>query len=293
MSILINKDTNILVSGITGKEGTFHSKKMMAMGSNVVCGVTPGKGGTEHLGVPVYDSVEEALDNHEIDVCGIFVPARFTQNAVDEAVNAGIEFVVVITEGICPHDTLKFLSNAEKKGVRILGPNTPGLLTPGESKIGVLATEYVKKGNIGVISRSGTLTVEICQYLMKEGYGQSTIVGLGGDAVVGSTFKDIYKLFEDDSETEAVVIVGEIGGSMEEELAEYIKGSDKAMPTAAFIAGQNAPPGKKLGHAGAIIEGGKGSADSKIDALTEAGVKIARVPWEAGKLLKENLKVKP
>ncbi len=289
MSILIDNDTKILVSGITGKEGTFHSKKMMSMGSKVVCGVTPGKGGTSHLGVPVYDKVKDALKNHEVDVAGIFVPAKFTINAVNEAVDAGIEFVVVITEGICPHDTLKFLSNAQKKDVRILGPNTPGLLTPGESKIGVLATEYVKKGNIGVISRSGTLTVEICQYLMKEGFGQSTIVGLGGDPVVGSTFKDIYQLFEDDSQTEGVVIVGEIGGSMEEELAGYIKNSKKAMPTSAFIAGQNAPEGKKLGHAGAIIEGGKGSPDSKIKALSSAGVKIARVPWEAGKLLKEEL----
>ena len=287
MSILINKDTRILVSGMTGKEGTFHSKKMIAMGAAVVCGVTPGKGGTEHLGVPIYDSIKMALDNHKIDACGIFVPSKFTIDAANEAINAGIKLIVVITEGICPHDSLKFISNARGHGITLLGPNTPGLLTPEESKIGVLATEYVKKGNIGVISRSGTLTVETCYYLLKEGFGQSTIVGLGGDPVVGSTFKDIYKLFEQDDETKSVVIVGEIGGTMEEELAEYIKQSRNKKPTVAFIAGQNAPEGKRLGHAGAIIEGGMGSADSKINALENAGVKTAKVPWEIGKLMKD------
>lgn len=289
MSIFINKNTKILVSGMTGKEGTFHSKKMIDMGTNVVCGVTPGKGGSEHLGVPVYNSVKEALNNHEIDACGIFVPSKFTINAVNEIIEAGIKFGVVITEGICPHDSLKFISNAKRQGVILLGPNTPGLLTPEESKIGVLATEYVKKGNIGVISRSGTLTVEICYYLLKEGFGQSTIVGLGGDPVVGSTFKDVYQLFEEDDETEGVAIVGEIGGTMEEELAEYIKASKNKKPTVVFIAGQNAPEGKRLGHAGAIIERGMGSADSKINAFEEAGVNIAKVPWKMGKLMKEFL----
>ena len=287
MSILINKDTRILVSGMTGKEGTFHSKKMITMGTDVVCGVTPGKGGTEHLGVPIYDSIEIALNHHTIDACGIFVPSKFTIDAANEAINSGIKLVVVITEGICPHDSLKFISNAKRNGITLLGPNTPGLLTPEESKIGVLATEYVKKGNIGVISRSGTLTVEICYYLLKEGFGQSTIVGLGGDPVVGSTFKDIYKLFEQDEETKSVVVVGEIGGTMEEELAEYIKQSRSKKPTVAFIAGQNAPEGKRLGHAGAIIEGGMGSADSKINALENARVKTAKVPWEIGKLMKD------
>jgi len=289
MSILINKDTKIMVSGITGKEGTFHTTRMMETGADVVCGVTPGKGGGEHLGVPVYNSVKEALEKHKIDACGVFVPARFARAAVDEAVDAGVKFVVVITEGICPHDTLKFISNAKKKGARVLGPNTPGLLTPDESKIGVLATELVEKGRVGVVSRSGTLTVEVCYYLLKEGYGQSSIVGLGGDPVVGTSFTDVYTLFEEDPETDAVVIVGEIGGTMEEDLAEYIIKSGGKKPAVAFIAGQNAPEGKRLGHAGAIIEGGKGSADSKIEALTAAGVKVARVPWEAGKLVKEIL----
>ncbi|NLB34535.1 MAG: succinate--CoA ligase subunit alpha [Elusimicrobia bacterium] len=289
MSILINKDSRVMVSGITGKEGTFHTERMMETGTNIVCGVTPGKGGIEHLGVPVYNSVKEAVENHEIDACGIFVPARFARAAVDEAVDAGVKFVVVITEGICPHDTLKFLSNARNKGARVLGPNTPGLLTPDESKIGVLATDLVEKGRVGVVSRSGTLTVEICYYLLKEGYGQSSIIGLGGDPVVGTSFTDVYKLFEEDPETDAVVIVGEIGGTMEEDLAEYIIKNGGKKPAVAFIAGQNAPGGKRMGHAGAIIEGGRGSADSKIEALTKAGVKVARVPWETGKFVKEIL----
>lgn len=289
MTILINKNTVILISGITGKEGTFHSRKMMEVGTSIVCGVTPGKGGTQHLGVPVYNTVKEAVATHNIDACGIFVPGKFANDAVTEAIEAGIKLIVVITEGICPHDSLKFISLAKKNNITIIGPNTPGILTPQESKIGVLAAEYITKGNIGVISRSGTLTVEICYYLSKEGYGQSTIIGLGGDCVVGSTFKDIYKLFEDDEKTEGIAIVGEIGGTMEEDLARYIKKSKKAKPTVAFIAGQNVPHGKKLGHAGAIIERGMGTADSKIEALKTAGVRIARVPWQVGILFKKIL----
>lgn len=289
MSILIDKNSRIMVSGITGKEGTFHATRMMETGASVVCGVTPGKGGTVHLGVPVYNSVEEALANHEIDACGIFVPARFARAAAEEAIEAGVGLVVVITEGICPHDTLRFISLARRRGVRVVGPNTPGLLIPDETKIGVLATELVKRGRVGVVSRSGTLTVEICYYLLREGYGQSSIVGLGGDPVVGTSFTDIYRLFEEDPETDAVVVVGEIGGTMEEDLADYIVENGGKKPAVAFIAGQNAPEGKRLGHAGAIIEMGKGSAASKIEALTKAGVKVARVPWEAGTLIKEIL----
>lgn len=289
MAILLRKDTRIMISGMTGKEGTFHSERMLSTGAKIVCGVTPGKGGTEHLGLPVYNSVKEALARHEIDACGVFVPARFAINAVNEAVDGAIPLVVVITEGVCPHDSLKFISSAKRRGVRIIGPNTPGLLTPGESRIGVLPTDFMEKGNVGVISRSGTLTAEICYCLLKEGFGQSTVVGLGGDPVVGSTFRDIYELFEQDEQTEGVTIVGEIGGTMEEELAEYIKTSPSGKPTVAFIAGRNAPEGKRLGHAGAIIERGMGSAASKIEALTSAGVKIARVPWEVGTLMKEML----
>ena len=290
MSILIHKNTNVLISGITGKEGTFHSEKMLALGTKIVCGVTPGKGGRKHVGVPVYNTVKEATNNHKIDACGIFVPAKFALNAVNEAIEAGIKFIVVITEGICPHDTLKFISLGRRRGITLLGPNTPGLLTPEESKIGVIGTEHIKKGKIGVISRSGSLTGEICYYLLKAGFGQSTVVGLGGDPVVGSTFVDVYKLFEKDTNTEGVVIVGEIGGTMEEELAEYIKTSKEKKPTVAFIAGQNAPEGKRLGHAGAIIEGGMGTASSKINALSIDGVKIANVPWEVGKLMREFFK---
>ncbi|MFH1414810.1 MAG: succinate--CoA ligase subunit alpha [Elusimicrobiota bacterium] len=286
MSILINRNTRILVSGITGKEGTFHTEKMTRYGAQVVCGVTPGKGGQVHISIPVYDSVKEALENHQVDACGIFVPSKFTVNAVNEAVGEGIGLVVVITEGICPHDSMRFISAAKRENITLLGPNTPGLLVPGESKIGVLATEYVKKGKVGVISRSGTLTVEVCYYLLKKGYGQSSVIGLGGDPVVGSTFTDIYRLFEKDDETEAVAIIGEIGGTMEEELAEYIKNSPLKKPAVAFIAGQNAPKGKRLGHAGAIIEGSMGSAESKIEALESAGVPVARVPWEIGEILK-------
>lgn len=287
MSILINKDATILISGITGKEGTFHSEKMLALGTKIVAGVTPGKGGIKHLGVPVYNTIEEAKKNHRINACGIFVPAKFILNAVCEAIEAGIKIIVVITEGISPHIALRFISLARKNDICLIGPNTPGILTPLESKIGVLATENIKKGRIGVVSRSGTLTVEICYYLLKEGFGQSTVVGLGGDTVVGSTFIEIYKLFEEDDETDGVVIVGEIGGTMEEELASYIKSKVKVKPTVAFIAGQNAPAGKRLGHAGAIIERGMGSASSKVDALSSAGIRVAKVPWETAKLMKD------
>ena len=289
MSILVNKDTNVLISGITGKEGTYHTEKMLAFGTKIVAGVTPGKGGIKHNGIPVYNTVKDAMSNHKIDACSIFVPAKFAFNAAKEAIENKIKFVVVITEGICPHDSLKIISLARKKGTVILGPNTPGLVIPEECKIGVLATDYIRKGNIGVVSRSGTLTVEICYYLMQDGFGQSAVIGLGGDPVVGSSFKDIYKLFEEDANTNGVVVVGEIGGTMEEELAEYIKSSKNKKPTVAFIAGQNAPQGKRLGHAGAIIEGGMGTASSKIKALSDTGVKIAKVPWEIGKLMKDFL----
>ncbi len=290
MSILINKNTKILISGITGKEGTYHTEKMLEIGTKVVAGVTPGKGDRTHLGVPVYYSVKDALLEHHVDAAGVFVPAKFTLNAVNELIEAEVKLIVAIAEGICPHDTLKMISLAKKRGTMLIGPNTPGLVTSEESKIGVLAINYIKKGNIGVISRSGTLTVEICQYLLKEGYGHSTVVGLGGDAVVGTSFTDIYKYFEKDNETDGVVIVGEIGGTMEEGLAQYIQSSLLSKPTVAFIAGKNAPKGKKLGHAGAIIEGKRGTAESKINALQSAGVSIAKVPWEVGRLMKKILK---
>ncbi|HAX62337.1 MAG TPA: succinate--CoA ligase subunit alpha, partial [Elusimicrobia bacterium] len=188
MSILVNKDTNVLISGITGKEGTYHTEKMLAFGTKIVAGVTPGKGGIKHNGIPVYNTVKDAMSNHKIDACSIFVPAKFAFNAAKEAIENKIKFVVVITEGICPHDSLKIISLARKKGTVILGPNTPGLVIPEECKIGVLATDYIRKGNIGVVSRSGTLTVEICYYLMQDGFGQSAVIGLGGDPVVGSSF---------------------------------------------------------------------------------------------------------
>ncbi|MEW6040179.1 MAG: CoA-binding protein, partial [Elusimicrobiota bacterium] len=227
MSILINKNTSVLISGITGKEGTFHTERMIEYGTKVVAGVTPGKGGIIHCGVSVYNSVSDATKNHKIDACGVFVPDAAAMNAVSETIQSGIKLIIIITEGISPHTTMRFISIAKKNGVTVLGPNTPGVVTPGESSIGVFATDYLKKGRTGVISRSGTLTVEICYYLQKEGFGQSTVVGIGGDPVVGTTFKDIYKMFENDPATDSVVIVGEVGGTLEEELAEYVQTSGK------------------------------------------------------------------
>lgn len=285
MSILINQDSQVMISGLTGKEGTYHAKLMMELGTRIVCGVTPGKGGTEHLGVPVYNTVSEAMEKHPIDACGVFVPSRAAAAAVNEAVDAGVPLIVAVTEGICPHDAMRFISRARRKGVRVLGPNTPGLLTPGEAKIGVLASDFVKKGPVGVVSRSGTLTVEICYYLQQKGFGQSSVVGIGGDMMVGSTFLDIYKLFEQDGETEKIVVVGEIGGTMEEDLAAYILKTGLKKKTAAFIAGRSAPEGKRLGHAGAIIEGRMGTAQSKIEAFAGAGVPVAEVPWSIADLL--------
>ncbi len=285
MSILINGKSNVMISGLTGREGTYHAKLMMDLGTRIVCGVTPGKGGTEHLGVPVYNSVSEAMAKHPIDACGVFVPSRAAASAVDEAVESGVPLIVAVTEGICPHDAMRFISLARRRGVRVLGPNTPGLLTPGEAKIGVLASDFVKKGPVGVVSRSGTLTVEICYYLQKNGYGQSSVVGIGGDMMVGTTFLDIYKLFEQDGETEKIVVVGEIGGTMEEDLAAYISKTGLKKKTAAFIAGRSAPEGKRLGHAGAIIEGRMGTAQSKIEAFAKAGVPVAEVPWSIAELL--------
>ncbi|MDD3603819.1 MAG: succinate--CoA ligase subunit alpha [Kiritimatiellae bacterium] len=285
MSILINGKSSVMISGLTGREGTYHAKLMMDLGTRIVCGVTPGKGGIEHLGVPVYNTVREAMAKHDIDACGVFVPARVAAAAVEESVEAGVPLIVAVTEGICPHDAIRFISLARRRGVRVLGPNTPGLLTPGEAKIGVLASDFVKKGPVGVVSRSGTLTVEICYYLQKNGYGQSSVVGIGGDMMVGTTFLDIYKLFEQDGETEKIVVVGEIGGTMEEDLAAYISKTGLKKKTAAFIAGRSAPEGKRLGHAGAIIEGRMGTAQSKIEAFAKAGVPVAEVPWSIAELL--------
>lgn len=289
MAILIKRDTKVLIQGITGKEGMFHTKLMKDYGTHIVAGVTPGKYGEKVLDIPVYDTVKEALENHQIDASGIFVPAKFCKDAAFEAIGAGIKILVVLTEGIPIHDVLKIKAFANEKGTRIIGPNTPGLVTVGQSKIGLLDTHHVVPGSVGVMSRSGTLTTEITASLVQAGIGQSTVVGIGGDQVVGSTFKDILTLFHQDEETKGVVIVGEIGGTMEEEAAAYAREKKMKKPIVAWIAGRDVPEGKRLGHAGAIVEGEMGTAESKIKALSQANIAIAKVPWEVGRLMKEAL----
>ena len=289
MAIWADENIRLLVQGITGHQGQFHTKAMMEFGTKIVAGVTPGKGGQQVHGVPVYDSVEEAMER-EPNASIVFVPAPFAKDAVIEALDAGIKLVVVITENIPFHDTMQFVHYAKYKGARVIGPNCPGIASPGKTKIGILPNVIFKEGNIGVASRSGTLTYEIVNALSQAGFGQSTCVGLGGDPIIGSTFIDALKAFEDDEETKAIVLVGEIGGTAEEEAAEYIA-SNVTKPVYAYIAGRTAPPGKRMGHAGAIISGGKGTAESKIKAFEEAGVKVARFPHEIAELIKNDKRI--
>ena len=289
MAIWADENIRLLVQGITGHQGQFHTKAMMEFGTKIVAGVTPGKGGQQVHGVPVYDSVEEAMER-EANASIVFVPAPFAKDAVIEALDAGIKLVVVITENIPFHDTMQFVHYAKYKGARVIGPNCPGIASPGKTKIGILPNVIFKEGNIGVASRSGTLTYEIVNALSQAGFGQSTCVGLGGDPIIGSTFIDALKAFEDDEETKAIVLVGEIGGTAEEEAAEYIA-SNVTKPVYAYIAGRTAPPGKRMGHAGAIISGGKGTAESKIKAFEEAGVKVARFPHEIAELIKNDKRI--
>ncbi len=289
MAIWADENIRLLVQGITGHQGQFHTKAMMEFGTKIVAGVTPGKGGQQVHGVPVYDSVEEAMER-EPNASIVFVPAPFAKDAVIEALDAGIKLVVVITENIPFHDTMQFVHYAKYKGARVIGPNCPGIASPGKTKIGILPNVIFKEGNIGVASRSGTLTYEIVNALSQAGFGQSTCVGLGGDPIIGSTFIDALKAFEDDEKTKAIVLVGEIGGTAEEEAAEYIA-SNVTKPVYAYIAGRTAPPGKRMGHAGAIISGGKGTAESKIKAFEEAGVKVARFPHEIAELIKNDKRI--
>lgn len=284
MGILVNKDTRVIVQGITGRLGSRQTKIMLEYGTKIVAGVTPGRGGETIFGVPVYDSVEEALSEHEADASILYVPAPFLKEAAFEAMEAGIKFMVIITDWVPLHDALEIKAFANKAGTRYIGPNTPGITVPGEIKLGMIHT--VAPGSIGVVSRSGTLTAEITNLLTKEGLGQSTVVGVGGDPIVGLRLKDILGLFEEDEHTKAVVIIGEIGGAMEEEAAEFIK-KRMSKPVVAFIAGVTAPPEKRMGHAGAIVVRGRGTAESKISALEKAGVKVARAPWELPELVKE------
>lgn len=288
MAILIDQNSKILVQGITGSEGAFHTGLMLEYGSQVVSGVTPGKGGTQIHGVPVYNTVKQAVSETGANVSCIFVPAPFAADAILEAADAGIPLIVCITEGIPVQDMIRAVCFVKQSGQsRLIGPNCPGLTTPGACKVGIMPGDLFMPGNVGLVSRSGTLTYEIVNDLTHAGLGQSTCVGIGGDPIIGTTFIDVLPLYEADPQTEIVVLVGEIGGSDEENAAEYIKSMTK--PVVGFISGRTAPPGKRMGHAGAIISGGKGSPQSKVAALTAAGVPVADTPSDIPALVKQAL----
>ena len=288
MSILINKDTRVLVQGFTGSQGTLHSAQSIEYGTNVVGGVTPGKGGSSHLDLPVFDSVQEAVDKVQPNASLIFVPAPFCKSAIIEAANAGIKFIVCITEGVPTLDMLEVKKIVDDNDIRLIGPNCPGVITPGVGKMGIMPGEIHLPGRIGIISRSGTLTYEAVKQTTDLGLGQSSCIGIGGDPIPGSSFIDILKLFEADNQTDAIVMVGEIGGSAEEEAAEFIS-NNISKPVVSYIAGQTAPPGKRMGHAGAIISGGKGTAEDKIKKLNESGVVVAKNLLEIGSTTKSLL----
>ena len=286
MSILVDKNTRLIVQGITGNEGLFHTTQMVAYGTNVVGGVTPGKGGEWVLDgkLPVFDSVKTAKEATDANATIIFVPARFAPDAMFEAADAGIPLVICITEGVAVQDMMRVRNYLDQKKVRLIGPNCPGLLTPGEAKVGIIPGDIAIPGNVGVVSRSGTLTYEVLYAMKNLGMGASTCVGIGGDPVNGTNFLDVLEMFEHDPKTEKVIMIGEIGGNEEEKAADYIA-SKMTKPVASFIAGQTAPAGKRMGHAGAIIEGGAGTAADKIKALEAAGVKVAKHPEEIPTLL--------
>ncbi len=287
MSILIDKDTRLCVSGITGREGTFHATNNKNYGTNVVSGVTPGKGGQDVDGIPVFNTFHEAVEETGANAAMVFVPPRFAADSVLEAADAGIETIICITEGIPAHDELRVYTNLKRTpGVRLIGPNCPGVLSPGKANVGIIPAAFFKEGNVGVVSRSGTLTYQIGNELAQAGFGNSSIVGIGGDPVPGSSFIDIIAEFEADPETELIVMAGEIGGSAEEEAAEFIK-ANVTKPVVAYIAGFTAPPGKTMGHAGAIVSGTKGTAAAKAEALEAKGVRVGRTPTEVAEIAAE------
>ena len=288
MSILVNKDTKVIVQGFTGGEGTFHSEQCMAYGTNIVGGVTPNKGGQEHLGKPVFNTIKEAVEATGATVSMVFVPPAFVADAVMEAADAGIELAVIITEGAPVKDMMYAKMYATKKGMKTIGPNCPGIITAEECKIGIMPGNIFKKGPVGLISKSGTLTYEGANQVVQEGYGISTAVGIGGDPIIGLSYLQLLPMFEEDPETEAIVMIGEIGGDLEIQAAKFIKENIKK-PVVAFIAGQTAPKGKRMGHAGAIVSGSAGTAAEKMAALEEAGVKVVKSPAEIGKAVKEVL----
>lgn len=288
MSIIIDKSTRLIVQGITGRDGSFHAKLMKEYGTEVVGGTSPGKGGTDVDGIPVFNTVYEAVEQTEANTSIIFVPARFAADAIMEAADAGIRLIVCITEGIPTLDVIKAYRFAEQKGAMLIGPNCPGIISPGKSLVGILPGQVFKQGNVGIISRSGTLTYEIVFQLTANDMGQSTAIGIGGDPVVGVHFLQLLEMFEKDPETEAIVMIGEIGGNAEELAAEYIR-DHVSKPVVAFIAGQTAPPGKQMGHAGAIISGSSGSAKDKIAALEAAGIEVAQEPADVPQLLKKKM----
>ncbi len=289
MSIIVNKDSKVLVQGFTGSEGTFHSEQMIEYGTNVVCGVTPGKGGSTHLNKPVYNSVQEAVINEDINTSIIFVPPAFAADAIMEAAESGIKTIVAITEGIPVSDMTKVVSYIKERNVRLIGPNCPGIITPEEAKIGIMPGFVFQKGNIGIVSKSGTLTYEAADQVVKAGYGISTAIGVGGDPIIGTTLLDSVQLFMNDESTDLIVLIGEIGGQLEIDAAKWVAENGNKKPVVGFIAGETAPKGRKMGHAGAIIGGKDDTATAKKRIMRECGISVVDSPADIGKTVKQIL----